>query len=567
MKAEYLPQIVLPTPALTLLVDAQGRVWAGGMGGIAVYDKGTWRPRSAGLPLTGVAALAAQDGWLWAGGAEGIARSADGGQSWQTGVTHGVAASVTTLAVSPTFAEDTSLLAATLSGGVLRSEDAGASWTAANFGLGDVEVTALLWPQREVVLAATASGIYRSPNGGRAWRAAGAAGQPVAALAQTSDGHLLAALEGGGLLVSADGASWSALATDLPTGIEPAALCLLTDGTLLLAALEGGLFRSVDGGLRWQRRDARGMFALAQAGGRVYAGSGTDVLVSEDGGGRFAVLPRLPMHDLRHLVAAGDRLLVYGRFSGALVYDGDVWRPLTALIPPLGLLCAAPDGTLYASTLDGLHRCQPGGEWETLIKGPGGCFARFIIDADGGGWACSHDYRYLLRTPDGGIHWQVSASPFGVLPLVALEAVPGLLFGATFDARQQRARLWRSHDGGVRWEPGAEAHLPWPLVATWHDPPLIALGGLLMVNQGSDMWARAQVNGMTDFMTRQIVGSGGTLLALTTRGLLQSVDGGLNWSPLVGLDVPVDEMMSITLIQDTAYLLLAGGQVVGFNVQ
>jgi photosystem II stability/assembly factor-like uncharacterized protein len=569
MNVNTLPQIVLPTPLLSLAANPQGGIWAGGLGGVAALENGGWQPRIAGLPVTGVAALAVAGGWLWAGGIEGIARSADGGHSWQPGVVHGVSASVSNLVVSPAFEQDSALLAATLAGGVLRSEDAGQSWAAANFGLGDYEATALLWPQAGLALAGTANGIYRSPNGGRAWRqAAGSEGQPVAALAHLADGRLLAALEGGGLLVSADGSEWAALATDLPSRIQPAALCVLADGALLLGALDAGIFRSDDGGAGWAQIYDAGVFSLIEAAGVIYAGTGTDLLASDDGGHSFTTLPRPPLHDLRQLMAVGAHLLVYGRYSGALAYEADSWYALTALAPPLGLLRAMPDGTLYASSMDGLFRCQVGGDWETLITGPGGYFSQLALCADGSGWACSHDYRHLMRTQDGGINWQVSESPFGVLPLVALEAAPGVVFGATFDPRQNIARMWRSRDGGVRWQPGAEVRTPWPLVATCTQPPLVALGSLIVVQQGDDAdnWQRGSVQGMADFLVRQVVSSGDHLLALTTRGLLHSTDGGLEWSPLAGADLPADVMMSLALIGDTAYVLLVGGQVVYFGL-
>ena len=565
MNVKTLPQITLPAPVLSLLARDDGAVWAGGVGGVAAYQNGQWTAYVSGLPLGVVAALASAGQWLFAGGAEGCARSADGGQSWQPGVISGAPTPISAIIPSPEFEQDSSLLAATLSGGMLRSENAGQSWTAANFGLGDFEVTALLWPQADMVLAGTMNGIYRSPNGGRAWReAAGAEGQPVAALARLADGTLLAALEGGALLVSTNGANWSPLASDLPEEIEPTALHVTDDGGLLLGALDAGVFHSGDGGASWTQVLAEGVFALAGAVGVVYAGTGTDLLVSKDGGGTFAVLPRPPLHDLRHLIAADGRPLVYGRYSGALVYDEGAWHPLTAVSPPLGLLRSTPDGALYTSSMEGLYRWQANGDWERLIEGPAGYFSQLVMREDGSGWACSHDYQHLLRTQDSGANWQASASPFGVLPLVALEAAPGVVFGATFDPRQNSARMWRSQDGGVHWQPGAEVRVPWPLVATCADPVLVALGGMIVVQQG-DTWQRGTVSGMSDYLVRQIVSDGTRLLALTTRGLLQSTDQGLNWSPLVGHDLPPEAMMSLALVEGVVYVLLVGGQVACFE--
>ncbi len=64
--------------------------------------------------------------------------------------------------------------AATIGDGILRTRDRGVSWDAWNFGLLDLEVLALAispdFANDETLFAATATGIFRSPNAGRAWR-------------------------------------------------------------------------------------------------------------------------------------------------------------------------------------------------------------------------------------------------------------------------------------------------------------------------------------------------------------------------------------------------------------
>lgn len=564
MTSQNFPLINMPAPLLVLYASSDG-LWAGGTGGVAHYAAGQWTPRIAGLPLTGIGGLTSAGGWLFAGGMEGIARSADGGENWQLATVHGSASGVASIVASPQFAQDTTVLAATLQGGILRSEDAGSTWSASNFGLSDFEVTALIWLAEDVVIAGTSAGIYRSPNGGRAWRAVEGVGEAVAALVQLRDGSLLAALEEGSLLVSADqGASWSPLAHGFPEDTWPTALCVAGDEGLVIGTASEGIYRSVDGGQTWHQVHDAGVFALAADGPTIYAGTGTGLLISTDNGQTFEQAAVSPLHDLRQLLIYQGMPLVYGRYSGALYYN-DGWQPVAELAPPLSLLAAAPDGRLYASGVDGLFTLTGDG-WQMLAEGQVGHFAQMAFRQNGMIWACNQHYTHLFRSPDAGQTWETSPSPFGVLPLVALEATDTLVFALTFDARQNIARLWRSADHGVQWERGAEVRTPWPVVATHTNPAIIGIGTMIIVEQADGEWHRAEVDGPNSFLARKIVSMGESLLALTTEGLIRSEDGGKSWSLVdTGLfDVGSGLIMDIATDADhpdTLYVLLVGGQV------
>ncbi|MBZ0296249.1 MAG: hypothetical protein K8L99_27060 [Anaerolineae bacterium] len=575
MTFQDFPAINLPAPLLALHATPDG-LWVGGTGGVAHYANGQWTPHIAGLPLTVIGGLATAEGWLFAGGMEGIARSADGGENWQLATVHGSASGIASIITSPNFAQDTAALAATLEGGILRSEDAGNTWTASNFGLSDFEVSALVWLAEDVVVAGTSGGIYRSPNGGRAWRAVDGTSEPVAALAQLADGRLLAALENGGLLVSDDqSANWTPLESDLlrdlPEDAQLTALCVAGDGSLLMGTSSDGIYRSVDGGVQWHRTHEAGAFALAadRAGTMVYAGTGIGLLVSENSGQHFEQAPASPLHDLRQLLIYQGNPLVYGRYSGALYYEAG-WLPVEDLAPPLSLLMIAPDGHLYASGMDGLRVLTEAG-WIALAEGQAGYFAQMAFRKDGMVWACSHNYSHLFRSPDGGRTWETSPTPFGVLPLVALEATDTLVFAMTFDPRQNLARLWRSSDAGVNWQRGAEVRTPWPVVATCSEPAIIGIGTMMIVEQPNGDWNRAEVDGLSSFLVRKIVSMGDVLLALTTEGLLRSEDGGNSWTLVdadqfdIGSEVIMDIAVDVQNPGDL-YVLMVGGQVRAYRL-
>lgn len=549
--------ISLPTPVLALATGPDG-VWAGGHGGVAWYAAGRWHPQIAGLPLTSVAALSYAGGWLLAGGANGIARSRDGGRTWQPARVPGTPGAVSALVASPRFAEDTTVLAATLGGGVLRSDDAGAHWRPANFGLQTGEITALAWSRGETVLAATTDGIYRSPNAGRAWRGCPESeGLPIAALVTLPDGTALAATEAGDLLRSTDdGRTWAPHGA-LPAGVQITAL-LATLDAVLLGSLDRGILRSSDGGASWQAVAAGAVLALAAGHDICYAGTDSGMLVGANRGTTWAAAPHPPLHDLRKLLI-GDTLLVYGVHSTPLcLRAGGRWVPLHNVPLPLTGIAVGPDGALLAASPAGLARSTDGGQsWSTVVDGETGCMAHITFRSDGSGWAASSDSTRLLRTRDGGRSWESLAAPFGVLPLAALLATADAVIAATYDPRRQVAQLWRSTDDGTTWARGAEIATDWPIVATHHCPALLTLGSYAFAERAAGNWERVALGGGV----RRVVGRGRALLALTTVGLLRSMDGGTTWAR-DDAGLPIEQVMDIALDEGGLYALLAGGQVV-----
>lgn len=567
------PPIVVATPVLALVAGPDG-LWAGGVGGVAWQprereeradrdDRDAWQAREAGLPLSAVAALAVADGWLLAGGAEGIARSRDGGRTWQRAVVPGDIDPVAAIAISPRFSEDGVALAATLGGGILRSDDAGQNWQPVTFGLHEWEVTGLAWGADEAVLAATTDGIYRSPNAGRAWRPAdGTEGASVAAVAFLPDGSALAALETGGLLRSPDGGgSWEA---DPGTeGIQGTVLLATSNGVLLGTAGDGVL-RSADGAAPWEppRGDTAGeILALAAGPSDLYAGTPDGLIMSADAGLSWRTVPPPPVHDLRQLRFAGGRLLVAGPHTGILRQrDGEGWEPLDQAPRPLSLLAATPSGPLFAAGPTGLARSlDQGASWEPVLPGEVGHVAHLSLRADGAGWAGAGDGTHLLRTRDGGAHWEPLPSPARNLPIAGVLATAGGLFVATHDPRQQTTQLWYSPDDGRTWRRGTQARIACPLVATLDQPPLLSLGGSVVPLAGPEAGTRRPVAPDTGGL-RRLAAAGETLLALTTTGLYRSPDQGRTWA--LDDDVPpADQLLDMVATADEIVLLLTGGEV------
>jgi photosystem II stability/assembly factor-like uncharacterized protein len=165
-----------------------------------------------------------------------------------------------------------------INGGVRKSSDGGASWTAINTGLTAQPINAIaIDPQNTSTLYTGSNGVYKSTDGGATWNGINS-GLPV--------------------LPSGDYATVNALALDPQT-----------PGSVY-AGTASGLFQTSDGGTSWQNllpSLSTGIFALAlssqpagqdtRAGaklGVVYAGTDAGILKSTDGGGIWSPVPGAP---------------------------------------------------------------------------------------------------------------------------------------------------------------------------------------------------------------------------------------------------------------------------------
>lgn len=433
------------SPVLAIAASPDG-LWAAGPGGLACLGgEGRWhvtRPASAHLL---VSALAYTGNELLVGGAEVLAvRHRDG--RWTTGVSNEPLSTVTAVATGPEVG-----LAATLSAGMFRSSGDLRSWQSSSFGLRADEVTAVALHPEGRAIAGTPEGLYRSPNAGRAWRACAqehtAIG--VAATSFTPSGDAVAITNDGTVLASGPGLDdWrerSRLA-----GWETSAIVALAGDNLMVAG-PGGIVRSADGGRTWTASADEGALCLDAAGDRVYAGTDTGILVTENGSWRHFGSP--PLADFRWLRRAGEITFIAGPSSGLFRYE----RAWAQVETPPGLLTAfatAPGGPLLVSTNEGLAWSADLGSSWTPASGAEGCaIAQLVVDSSGVGFSTTADGRHLLITMDAGRSWRELDFPFGSQEVVALEADGSTLHALTVDAGQGGLRTWRSTDRGLHWSP------------------------------------------------------------------------------------------------------------------
>lgn len=296
---------------------------------------------------------------------QGIARSSDAGATWEVANAGLSARLLTGLLLSPGFDKDQTVFAAGPQDGVSVSRDGGSTWVECTTGLDDPSVLGLAmsptYPDDHTLYAATATGVHVSRDGAATWVKSPGASAPARAIAAGPGSTVLAALPGGALRISDDGArTWRTPAAAFDGG-EIIVLAVspeyARDRTIFVATLSSAaevvLWRSVDGGGRWDRwlveRDAPaagGQRFMALAVSPNYA---NDELV-------FAALGPRVLTPVRHAreVRAGQRRPVW---RGADLGAGAVAVTALALSPSF-----ADDHTLFAATNAGVFVSRDAGD-------------------------------------------------------------------------------------------------------------------------------------------------------------------------------------------------------------
>ena len=277
-------------------------------------------------------------GTLYTAAADILYRSEDKGATWKA-VRPGPGWNLTRLVAEP---GNPTVIYAIAGGAVLKSFDAGASWTPPPAESGYIVVAAHPTTRGLLLANHVRGGAYRSTDGGRTWTAieqGWPAGQSIGAFhMRAGDPDRMFAAAGNALLISRDaGQSWTA--TGMPTADRPWAIttapgdpamilvslgrtvlrssdagtfwrsALLPgnaqandlwlspeDAMIALAATTQGLYRSTDGGVGWKAVvgldpvNCRNLWSGAQPG-QVYAGTEAGLVVSSDFGATWSAVP------------------------------------------------------------------------------------------------------------------------------------------------------------------------------------------------------------------------------------------------------------------------------------
>gem|GEM_PF-3498406 len=380
----------------------------------------------------------------------GVYLSPDGGATW-TRVLRGSYGMV--LAISPAFASDRTVLAATY-GGVYRSTDGGVTWTRlATPGFGGFGPSCLVISpdfSRDQTLFAGGDVVYRSTDGGTTWTESFRRLLSVPALvvspAFASDRTLFVG-SSEGVYRSQDAGQTAVLivAGDVQAlAISPS---YSTDGIILAGTRDAGVFRSADGGGSWAA--ATGLTNL-----NVRA---------------LAVSPSF-LSDRTAFAATADGIFRSTTWGGSWsqASTGLTNRDVRSLaVSPT----FATDRTVWAGTAAGLFRSTDGGQtWtasgltgrivQALAVSPAFATDRTLLAGTANG---------LFRSTDGGQTWTASGlggQDIRALLLFSTFPVDRLVFAGVYDGG-----VMQSTDGGATWQPINEGLVDRRVLALVYRPP------------------------------------------------------------------------------------------------
>ena len=322
---------------------------------------------------------------VYAGTTEGLYRTQDAGKTFR--LLTGSDLIVNDIFIDPR--DSNHVLLATDRGGVLTSQDAGATFTASNQGISERKVTALLVDRNNparlfagVVNDKTFGGVFVSSDGGDAWKQidTGLDGRDVYALAQTKDGTVLAGTSHGIFALDPPAAAGS----DANSPANPAA-----DSAADLAP-DTPVKGTPGPSLRWEPRNTIAntvmkvstethyktkvnvekqvkvpvielesrVNALDASGGVWLAATSLGLFTSRDQGASWQGGPVLGMGEYFSVTVHGD-LMVAARTDGAILSkDGGLsWWPmgLPTMLTSIHRIVFSPDGTLWLGAREGVY--------------------------------------------------------------------------------------------------------------------------------------------------------------------------------------------------------------------
>jgi len=266
-----------------------------------------------------------------------------------------------------------------------------------------------LVPLGHGALAAGEGGVWLSTGGSAGWSALGD-GRAATALAASSDGSVIYAAIGPGVIASRDGGqTWGPSGGNgLPANLTLQRLAVDAANPNHLLIAGQGLWASSDGGSGWSQVSNAAVTDLAWSGSSVLAAAGSALLISRDDGASFAAVPGMPGTGWAAVcaVGAGFEALATGVAPSITPFDaaGNAGMPLavpaaaTAGAASFALACSGNAIWLGGT---GLWRtADQGANWSSVSSPISsiGAIRQIALSADGSAW---------LATDTGA--WRASA--------------------------------------------------------------------------------------------------------------------------------------------------------------
>jgi photosystem II stability/assembly factor-like uncharacterized protein len=297
---------------------------------------------------------------VYAGTTEGLWKTSDGGTSWKRTTSDRV--TINDVLIDPR--NPLRVLLATDRGGVLASNDGGATFAASNRGFTHRQVASLLVDPRDashlfagVLNDKEFGGVFTSQDGGQTWTqlSNGLEGHDVFVLRRADDNTLVAGTDSGVFELKENGTAW------LPANR------IVEEKTVPVRGKKGAFTtRTVTSEL-----NAR-VSGLELAGRKWYAATFAGLLVSMDAGETWHKQDLPNLKYVTSLAMSGNMLVAASRNAIAVSFNGgESWLTPKPLAPDFVINSVAVDatGTIWLAAREGMFRSSDVGDtWKRVIS-------------------------------------------------------------------------------------------------------------------------------------------------------------------------------------------------------
>ncbi len=369
---------------------------------------------------------------------------------------------------------------------------------------------------------------------------AGASNAGAAGNGNREDGSVWEATSDSQNDIESDKIGWTQ--TNGPYGGAIMALHATPEGILFAGAVEGGIFRSTDGGETWvhannglrvyENNMLPTVFALAQKGNTLYAGTGGDLFYSTNGGDSWQQLTWIRKDRGIDAVAfIGDTLYIGRPEKGVFRSDddGESWTPINDGLIYRDIRRLMVSGrTLFAKTPHSMFRLKAGENSWTKLTAVSKKIVSFAISenslyaatADGG----------LFRSTDIGNFWRSIKSELMQHFSGELAAVGNTVF--YIGSGSPDGRVFRSTDAGNSWtmfNTGLTNQTPLSIATLSEKTLYVATDdGVFRSMDGGESWTKINT-GIINTWIDSLVFFRNALYTITGDGIVKSADGGNSW--------------------------------------
>ena len=439
--------------------------------------------------------------------------------------------------------DDDEIYAGTNYGGLFRSTNEGASWTACNNGLTALNITALSTDNETVYIGNGTNGLYRSTDDGQSWQTFPSfwSSYQLSCIA-TQGENMYVGTWGSGFMVSNDGGSTWANAMD---GIVPSIVGYMAPyvqivDDLVYCIVNGQLYISNDDAASWNLLEDgfpenTSIYQIQAVGNSLVTTTSAGLFTSDNDGQSWAdVTANLPIPMSFPMTSAENYLYISGNYGEGIFYSNDngltwtvvneSWQNAVASIYAVGV------GKLLVQTS--------------------------FTSADN----LSDDQDALYYTENNGNTWENVTNEITNTICLSMVVLGNELFTGT-----NATGIFSTSDQGETWSHLGVNNAE---IRTMHavGNTLLAAGPFVGIKRSIDngeTWSYAS-QGLYNISTRGFTHIDENIFAANIDGVYVSADDGQNWS-LQNNGLTTLNILSLHAIEDTLFAGTQNGVFISTN--